>query len=150
MKRSLDGWTRYFEKHKKCVHCVTLEWEMRQKKRIIYRNSDFVAVCPYASRVNFEVRIFPLRHSANFEKINRSETKNLAETFKHVFKKLYDKLENPAYNFFVHTLPARDNSKDYHWHIEILPRVSTWAGFELGTGIEVVYVAPEKAAALLK
>lgn len=150
VRRSLDGCNNYFKTTKKCVHCASLEWELKQKERIIYQNSDFAAVCPYASRTNFEIRIFPLKHSPNFENITSEEIEKLAGTMKYVFKSIYDKLENPAYNFFIHTAPLFDGSLCYHWHIEIFPRVSIWAGFELGTGIEVVYVTPEKAAKIFK
>ena len=150
VQRSLDGCNNYFEKNKKCVHCETIEWEQSRKERVIYQNSDFIAISPYASRVNFEIRIFPLKHNPNFEKITSVQIKKLAESFKAVFKKIYDKLENPPYNFFIHTASLSSGSKCYHWHIEILPRISIWAGFELGTGIEVVFITPEKAAKILK
>ena len=152
VSRSLEGCKNYFEKHKKCAHCVSLEFEREKKERIIFQNSDFIALAPYASRVNFEIRIFPLKHNANFESISPAEIEKLSEMFKNVFQKIYKRLENPAYNFFIHTAPLFDNSKNYkcyHWHIEIFPRVFTWAGFELGTGMEVVYISPEKSAKIL-
>lgn len=150
VKRSLQGCVNYFKKRKKCAHCAAIEWEIKQKERIIEQNSDFIAFCPYASRTNFEIRIFPLKHASHFEKITQAEIANLADIFKKVFKKIYDKLNNPSYNFFIHTASLFDNSSEcYHWHIEILPRISIWAGFELGTGIEVIVISPEKAAKTL-
>jgi len=147
--RSLNGCGVYFEKYKKCVHCEALEWELKQGERIIYQNSEFVAFCPYASHLNFEIRIFPLAHKKNFELIQENEIAALADIFKKIFGRMRDKLQNPAYNFFIHTAPL-NYLYDYHWHIEILPRMSVWGGFELGTGIEVIIVSPEKAAEILK
>lgn len=146
--RSLNGHNLYFEKNKKCAHCEALKWELETNKRIIYKNSDFVALCPYASHFNFEIRIFPTKHKSKFEEITESEIKSLADIFKNVFGKIYDKLSNPPYNFFIHTAPV-NYIYDYHWHIEILPRFSIWGGMELGTGIEVIVISPEKAASIL-
>lgn len=147
--RSLNGCNIYEEKHKKCVHCEALEWELKQGERIIYQNSEFIAFCPYASHFNFEIRIFPLKHRKNFELIQENEIAALSNIFKQMFEKIRDKLQNPAYNFFIHTAPI-NYLYDYHWHIEILPRISVWGGFEFGTGIEVIVVSPEKAAEILK
>ncbi len=149
VSRSLNGCNLYFNNNKKCPHCEALEWELHQEERIIYKNSFFVALCPYASKVNFETRIFPLQHKAKFEEITEEEIIALADIFKNVFHKIYEKLSNPAYNFFIHTAPINYNH-DYHWHIEILPRLSTWGGMELGTGIEVIVISPEKAASVLR
>lgn len=149
VNKSLNGCYTYFENQKKCAHCESLKWELENKERIIYENSDFAALCPYASRANFEIRIFPKKHSPNFEKITDAEKENLSIAFKDIFSRIYKKLKNPSYNFFIHTSPL-SYSSDYHWHIEILPRMSTWGGFEFGAGIEIVAVSPEKAAEILK
>lgn len=146
--RSLNGHSLYFEQNKKCPHCESLRWELEFEERIIYKNSDFVALCPYASHFNFEIRIFPIKHKSKFEEITESEIKNLADIFKNIFGKIYDKFNNPPYNFFIHTAPI-NYIYNYHWHIEILPRFSIWGGMELGTGIEVIVISPEKAASIL-
>ena len=76
---------------------------------------------------------------------------SLAEALIVSLKKLKSVLSDPDYNFFIHTAPAKDGADGYyHWHIEILPKTSIWAGLELGTGIEVVAVSPEDAAKELK
>ena len=153
--RSIGGSLEYFEKNKICVHCVILDFELKEKIRVIYENDDFVAFCPFASHVSSEIRIYPKAHGANFEDINPEIQRNLAGVFKTVFKKLRTAMHDPDYNFFIHTAPAKISGRSndmshYHWHIEILPRTSTWAGLELGTGIEVVAVAPEEAAETLR
>ena len=75
---------------------------------------------------------------------------SLAETMIVSLKKIKKALDDPDYNFFIHTAPVKDGAGHYHWHIEILPKTSTWAGLELGTGIEIVAVSPEDAASELK
>ncbi|MEK7071841.1 MAG: DUF4931 domain-containing protein, partial [Patescibacteria group bacterium] len=151
LNRSLAGSAEYWRKHKKCVHCVMLDFDKKDGQRIIFENEDFLVVSPFASRIAFETRIYPKRHLAYFERIKDKEKDSLAEAFKIVFSKLYKALNNPDYNFFLHTAPCDGKNYDhYHWHFEILPKTSTWAGFELGTGIEISTIEPEKAAEYLR
>jgi UDPglucose--hexose-1-phosphate uridylyltransferase len=149
---SLRGSIRFFHKNQKCVHCVMIEWEINEKNRVIAENQDFIAVCPFASRVSYEIRIFPKKHSPHFENIGNKERDSLAEIFKRILFNLHKTLKNPDYNFFIHTAPLikMPHIEHYHWHIEILPRTYKWAGLELGTGIEIVAVLPEKAASDLR
>lgn len=151
LNRSLAGSAAYWRKHKKCVHCVMLDFDKKDGQRIIFENEDFLVVSPFASRIAFETRIYPKRHLAYFERIKDKEKDSLAEAFKIAFAKLYKALNNPDYNFFLHTAPCDGKNYDhYHWHFEILPKTSTWAGFELGTGIEISTIEPEKAAEYLR
>ncbi|HDO23603.1 MAG TPA: HIT domain-containing protein [bacterium] len=151
VSRSINGGINFFEKNKKCVHCVMLDWERKEKKRIVFENKHFTTFTPYASRVSYEVRIFPREHSSDFEEISREAIPYLAESLKDALSRIGKTLNNPDYNFFIHTASAKvKNVPYYHWHIEILPRTDKWAGLELGTGIEVVAVSPERAAENLR
>src|SRR3989344_3695669 len=148
---SIMGSADYWKANKKCVHCAMLEWDMKDERRIVFENKEFVALCPFASRMAFEVRIYPKTHLAYFERVTGEQKKYLAEAFLAVMKKLDIGLSDPPYNFFLHTAPCDGKNYDhYHWHLEILPKTSTWAGFELGAGIEISTIEPEKAAAYLK
>jgi len=149
--RSLEGSKHYFGHHNKCVHCVIIEWEIRDKKRILFENEHFIAFFPYVSRASFEVRIFPKKHNPRFEFLEDQLLPSLSEVLRTALRSLYDALGNPPYNMFVHTSPANTEHYDhYHWHMEIIPKTSIWAGFEIGTGIEIATIAPEDAAAYLK
>lgn len=151
LRRSLKGSEEYYKENKKCVHCVMLDWDRKENKRILFENEHFTLVCPFAPRVAFEMRIFPKKHQAYFERINDIEKDSFAEALKVALSKLKKGLKDPDYNYFIHTSPADGgNHNHYHWHLEILPRMGTWAGFELGTGIEISTIEPEKAAAFLK
>lgn len=152
VSRSLRGSAAYFRRKKRCVHCAMLDFEKRDKKRIIYANRDFIAYCPFVSRQAFEVRIFPIRHQPEFESITENEISSAADALRAALAKLKRGLGNPAYNFFVHTAPASDGARAnyYHWHIEILPKTAIWAGFEISTGIEISTIAPETAAEFLR
>jgi UDPglucose--hexose-1-phosphate uridylyltransferase len=151
LSRAISNSKRYFKKHKKCLYCQMDEWERKVKKRVVFENEDFLVLCPFASKVAFEVIISPQKHSAYFEKITEKERWNLAKAFKMALGKLYKALNDPAYNFYLHTAPC--DGKDYgfyHWHWTILPKTSTWAGFEIGTRMEISTIEPEKAAEYLR
>ena len=151
LKKALSNSEKYFKKHKKCVYCQMGRWERKVKKRIIFENKDFIALCPFASKVAFETIISPKKHSAYFEKITEKEKWQLAEAFKMALGKLYKALGDPDYNFYLHTAPCDGKKYDhYHWHFTILPKTAIWAGFEVGTQIEISTIEPEKAAQYLK
>jgi len=151
IQSSIRGAERFFHENKKCVHCVMNKWDLQDGRRIVFKNKDFIAVCPFASRVAFEVRIFPREHHAYFERITNEQKWALAEAFQQTLKRIYKGLNNPDYNFFLHTAPCDGmHYEHYHWHFEILPKTGVWAGFELGTGMEISTIEPEKAAEYLK
>lgn len=150
--RSIKGSKDYFRDHKACVHCLILDYEIKEKIRIVYENDDFVIIAPFASKNAFESRIFPKKHGACFEEINGKTRLALADALKIILAKLSIGLKDPDYNFFIHTAPTGDYKEfdHYHWHLEIVPKTSVWAGFEIGTGIEISTIAPETAADFLK
>ncbi|MDP2735075.1 MAG: DUF4921 family protein [bacterium] len=152
IQRSLSGSKEYAEAHDgECIHCRMLEWDAKEKSRVVFENDCIIALCPFASKVAFELRIYPKKHSGYFEWITQHEIPCFAEALRKVLRKLSRALNDPDYNYFIHTAPADKGSYDYyHWHLEILPKTSTWAGFELGTGIPISTIEPENAAAFLR
>jgi UDPglucose--hexose-1-phosphate uridylyltransferase len=141
----------YYKKQKKCIYCRMNKWELKNKERIVFENKHFLALCPFASKSAFQVIISPKNHLSYFERITEEEKLHLAEIFQKVLHKLYKGLADPAYNFYLHTAPC-DGKKHpyYHWHWTIRPKTSVWAGFEIGFGMEISTIAPEKAAAYLR
>ena len=126
-------------------------WEKKVKTRIIFENDGFVAVCPFASKVSFEIIISPKKHLSSFEVITEEEKWQLAEAFQATLGKLYRGLNDPPYNFYLHTaLCDGKGYPHYHWHWTILPKTATWAGFEMGTRMEISTIEPEKAAEYLR
>lgn len=147
INRSLKGSYSFYGFNKSCVHCIIISWEKENKKRVLFENDNFIAFCPFVSRVNFEIQIFPKEHKSNFEETPHEKLADLADVLRKSLKALYDVLGNPSYNFFIHTAPIDHNQyRRYHWHIEIFPKTNTWAGIELGTGMEVLMISPENAA----
>ena len=142
---------RHYDDHVTCVYCEILDIESSLDKRIILDSPYFVALTPFASRMPFEVMIIPKRHCADFGEVRMQEANDLADTLGTVLKKLHDRLNDPDYNMMLHTAPLRDISHDYyHWHIEILPKLTIPAGFELGTGIYINTSQPEECADFLR
>lgn len=150
--RSLKGSAAYFHQQKVCVHCVVIEHELKVKTRLVYENDHFLVIAPYASKSAFELRIFPRGHSPHFEALSEEGQKSLANALRVSLAKLFKGLQNPDYNFFLHTAPTGDMKEfhHYHWHFEIVPKTAIWAGFEIGTGIEISTIAPESAAKFLR
>ncbi len=152
IEHSLSGSARYFQKNKKCVHCVMIKWEKKIKKRIVYENKGAVVFTPFVSREPFELRVFPKKHLPYFEDTKKEDLESVVEALQKALMIIKNKLNDPDYNFFIHTAPVLSNKnyQHYHWHIEIQPKISISAGFELGTGIEITVVDPDEAAKILK
>jgi UDPglucose--hexose-1-phosphate uridylyltransferase len=146
----------YFRTYGGCVYCEMIFRELQDKSRIVLDHPDFLVFSPFAARVPYALRIIAKRHRASFMDITPNERKSLAAVLKTVLQKLYFKLNKPAYNYYIHTLPVthsmltRYDDRSYHWHLEILPRLNIWGGFELGSDVYVNTVLPEQAADYLR
>jgi len=151
IKRSLLGSEKYFEKHGRCVHCDIINFELENKKRIVFENDKFLVLVPFASKIAFQMEVFPKKHQSSFSELKKEDMYSFAEALQLALGKLKRGVNDPPFNFFIHTTPVKDDKfEHYHWHLEILPKTSIWAGFELGTGMEISAVIPEEAAEFLR
>lgn len=152
VEHSLAGSAAYFKKHRRCVHCDMIAAERREKKRLVYENGGAVVFAPFVSREPFELRVFPKKHSPHFENALDVELAAVVEALQVALRRIERKLNQPDYNFFIHTTPVRERRKyrNYHWHVEVVPKTNISAGFELSTGIEINVVNPDDAAKILK
>lgn len=153
--RSIYGSFEYYRKTGRRVYDILLDWELKDKKRIIYKNEHFMVFCPFVSKYPYEIRLFPKESHAHFEKLPDELDLSLAEALHIVLQKLAKALDNPPFNFFIHTAPLGEElGENYHqfyqWHFEIIPHLKIDAGFEIGTGIEINIIDPDEAAAKLK
>jgi UDPglucose--hexose-1-phosphate uridylyltransferase len=113
--------------------------------------AHFTAFCPYASRFPFETWILPKQHSSHYENIPKPSVDDLGNVLRQVLAKLELALDSPPYNYIIHTAPFdHQELPHYHWHIEIIPRLTKVAGFEWGSGFYINPVPPEEAAAFLR
>lgn len=141
----------HYDKNGSCVFCDLLAEELGQKERIIVESAGFAAFCPFAARSPFECRIYPKRHMASFVSIRDDEIFDLAEVLRTLLAKLYYHLGNPDYNYIIRSAPVGDeDTRHLHWYMVIIPKISTPAGFEIGSGIYINTVAPEVSAKLLR
>lgn len=152
---SINGSLRYYKDHKKMVYAELLEWEQKERKRIIYENKEFIVFCPYVSKYPYEIRIFGKESHAHFHQMPNSSDEFLADAICTALQKMKVALESPPFNMFIHTAPITDEfgvnmHEFYHWHVEIVPHLKIDAGFEMGTGVEVNPVDPDESAEVLR
>lgn len=148
--QEIEGAADYHLERGTCVFCDIAKEESSFGRRVVAENRDFIAVTPYASRFSFETWIVPKAHGSHFEDMPDGLTAPLAGVLKEALSKLSRSLDDISYNLIVHTMPVGEPRADhYHWHIEIMPKLSHVAGFEWGTGFYINAVAPEEAAEML-
>jgi UDPglucose--hexose-1-phosphate uridylyltransferase len=135
----------YQKGHGKCAFCDIIEREVKTQ-RLIMENTDFAVIAPYGSINPMEFWILPKRHAPNIGGLTPEEVKSLALTLKTSLKALKDVVNDPPYNYGIH----QTIEEGYHWHLEVYPKLSTWAGFEKSTGVYINTVTPESAAEALK
>jgi UDPglucose--hexose-1-phosphate uridylyltransferase len=143
--------SEYHRFHGRCLFCDMVRQEVSDYARLVKETEHFVAFCPFAARFPFETWVLPKRHRSHFEDTPRNELDQLAEIVRIAIAKLERALERPAYNYLVHTAPFdRPAMEAYHWHVEIIPRLTRVAGFEWGTDFYVNPVSSESAAEYLR
>jgi len=151
IRQEVEESRRHYDDHVTCVYCEMMDIESNVGKRVILDSPHFLALAPFASRTPFEMMVLPKRHCSDFGEMTMSEANDLADMLGTVLGKMHDRLNDPDYNLMLHTAPLRDIPQDcYHWHVEILPKLTIAAGFELGTGIYINSSKPEECAAFLR
>jgi UDPglucose--hexose-1-phosphate uridylyltransferase len=151
----------FYQSKERCIFCDLIDFELTSGDRVVKEFSNFVSVTPYASCFPFELRLYPKRHSHDFALMDDGQLGELAVAMKDMLLRLKRVLKDPPYNFILHTAPPQQPrlgkpdywgslEYDYHWHIELVPRLTQIAGFEWGTGFYINPTSPEDAAAFLR
>ncbi|MBI3754401.1 MAG: galactose-1-phosphate uridylyltransferase [Deltaproteobacteria bacterium] len=147
----IKGIEQYFDYRDTCAYCDMVRAESGQENRTAAENESFIAIEPYAARHPFETWIIPKRHSHSFIDTKESERDDLTGILKEVLLKLELCLNDPPYNYAIINAPINSGViGQFHWHLEIIPRLTIAAGFELGTGIYINPVPPEESAKYLR
>ena len=145
------GCKEYYRFRDRCLFCDIVVQEMDQKVRIVEETGEFLAFSPYAPRFPFETWIVPKRHQCAYEMIEGDQARGLAAVFRRTLRRLNLALENPPFNFIVHSAPYQERAAEfYHWHIEIMPKLTKVAGFEWGSGFYINPTPPEESAKYLR
>jgi len=138
---------RYFEFHGACLYCEVLRDELEAGERIVEAGEAFVAFMPYASLSPYHLWIFPRRHAPSFDEIGDGDLVELAGVLGRQLRRLAVAADDPDYNFTIRSAPVGEtNSRCFHWYLSIVPRMSRYAGFELGSGSYINNLSPEFCA----
>lgn len=149
--QELSGGLDQYHRTGACVYCHMLQEEQREGLRMVAENRAFAAFCPFAARFPMETWILPKQHGSHFEILEAENCRQLAEMLHEVVGRIETALDRPAYNYLIHSAPFDSGALvHYHWHIEVLPRVTRLAGLELGTGCFINPISPESAARHLR
>jgi UDPglucose--hexose-1-phosphate uridylyltransferase len=151
VSEEIEGAKNYFRYKDRCVFCDIIRQELQQGRRVINENKSFVSIAPFASRSPFETWILPKTHHPSFEHMESFQYEQAAQILSDTLQRMNQVLDNPPYNYVIHTssFPEIDNEY-YHWHFEIMPKLTKVAGFEWGTGFYINPTPPEEAAEYMR
>ncbi|WP_448561531.1 galactose-1-phosphate uridylyltransferase [Trichothermofontia sp.] len=145
-----DEAQRYFDEWGRCAYCDMLEFENDEQLRVVGSNDHFLAFIPFAAEVPFEVWILPKHHQSEFGAMTQEQRLAFADILHNILSKIYHKLNNPDYNYAIITAARyKIEEPQLHWYCQIRPRLTTAAGFELGSGISINPSLPEVDALFL-
>lgn len=147
----VKGAQEHFERTDRCIYCDMIDQDQTERQLAVYEEADFLSIVPFASRFPFETWVLPRDHQSSFDAVSDDRLTSLARVLKITLGKIRAALNDPPYNFMVHTIPIHAREHDaFHWHIEIIPHLTRVAGFELGTGFYVNPTPAENAAEILR
>ncbi len=147
----LDGCRKHYDLKERCIYCDIIRQETQQRSRLVGETQGFIAVAPFAPRFPFETWILPKRHVSCYSCSARDDFRDLAWLLQDMLRRIDRALSCPPYNFVIHTSPFKNEINDYyHWHLEIMPKLTNVAGFEWGSGFYINPTPPEEAAKFLR
>lgn len=147
----IGGAKAYFNYKDRCIFCDMIRQELEKRELTIIENEAFLSFSPFVPRFAYEVWVIPKRHNSDFGNIKPRQIKNLANILRETLLRLKVALNDPSYNYMIHTSPLNELNMDYyHWHIEIIPKLTRVAGFEWGTGFYINPTPPEVASKVLR
>jgi len=151
VREEVDSGRRYYHDKERCIFCDMIRQEIEDGARVINENENFISLAPYAPRFPFEIWLLPKQHGSAFENNQSPVYASLARILKDNLNRLDTVLDRPAYNLMIHTSPIGEEiNEHYHWHIEIMPKLTKVAGFEWGTGFYICPTPPEESARFLR
>lgn len=145
------GAQKFHSFRERCLWCDMLLQEQKEGTRVILDNKHFLSFAPFAARFPFEATIAPKRHMSRFEELSADELRHLADILRNTLARIFRVLQAPAFNYVFFSAPYDPKYDDlFHWHIEIMPRVTGIAGFEWGSGFYINPKSPEESAEALR
>jgi len=151
INEELAGAQEYYNYKERCVFCDIVKQETEDRRRLVLENDRFISIAPFAARFPFECWLLPKKHESNFENITPADLALLAAMLKETLLRIKASVNNPPYNLVLHTAPCQMSGlQHFHWHMEIMPRLTRVAGFERGTGFYINPTPPEEYAQFLR
>jgi UDPglucose--hexose-1-phosphate uridylyltransferase len=152
VSEEIQGARQHYELRERCIFCDIVQQEIEQGVRVVAQNEQFVAIEPFAARFPYETWILPLHHEAQFESLAADGIEACAGILHETLRRMKVALDGPPFNYVLHTAPTRGDGvgEFYHWHLEIMPKLTRVAGFEWGSGFYINPTPPEVAAAELR
>lgn len=147
----LEGSLSYYRYKERCIFCDIIRQEVMQDVRVVCQNEHFITIAPFAPRSAFEMWVLPKKHASSFTTLDEKAFHSLTRIFSESMRRLDKCLPDVPYNFVLHTAPLRaENLEHFHWHFEIMPKLTSIAGFEWGSGFYINPTPPEDAAKYLR
>jgi UDPglucose--hexose-1-phosphate uridylyltransferase len=141
----------HFARTSECLHAAALDAELRSGERVLSQNASYVAILPFASQTRYHVRILPREAQPSFAQVRPGDLSRLAETLQDALGRLHALLDDPSFNLTLASAPRGEEQQPFfRWHIDILPRLDPFGGFELGTGMSMNTTLPERATSELR
>jgi UDPglucose--hexose-1-phosphate uridylyltransferase len=151
VQEEIDGCRKHYNLKERCIFCDIIRQEMQSRNRIVMETQAFIALAPFAPRFPFETWIMPKRHISCYACSTNDDFKDLAFLLQDTLRRLDRALSFPPYNYVIHTSPFKEEINEYyHWHIELMPKLTNVAGFEWGSGFYINPTPPEEAAKFLR
>jgi len=122
-----------------------VQQEVRRRERLVAVDAEVVALCPFASRAPFQVQLVPRGPAPRFEAGGPTGAAMVRDVLARLAKILG---APPPLNMWVRTAPR--GADPFCWRIDLLPRLAHLAGLEVGTGVHLNVLAPERAAERLR
>ncbi len=132
-----------------CLLCAAVEAEENARHRVVYMDERVMVFCPFWSGSPFEMLVVPRSHDQHLHRTTMPDLQAVGNALRAAVHQLQERTGNVAYNLVFHSAPYRMTGT-FHWHVHIWPKLTTPAGFELGTGVFINVVSPERAAEELR
>jgi UDPglucose--hexose-1-phosphate uridylyltransferase len=139
----LAGFERFGES---CLLCTTVAAEQSAGHRVVSEDEHVVVLAPFWSGAPFELLVVPARHAPHLPDAEPRELAAVGRALRDALRRLRLAVGDVAYNVVFHTAPHRRERVVYHWHLHVVPRLTSVAAFEQGTGVLINIVAPELVA----
>ena len=151
VQEEIETAKNYYDFKERCIFCDLIRQESKAETRVVTETDRFIVIEPYAARFPFETWILPKRHMSHYKDIDALQVENLAWVLKYTLRKIDKTLERPPFNLLIHTAPLQEPASPYyHWHVEVIPKLTRVAGFEWGTGFYINPTPPEESARFLR